>query len=53
MKDKYITLEELKQKEAELIAEYNENINKGLKLFADNALENLKSVRYIIKLIEN
>ena len=49
----YITLEELQNKEAELVAEYNEYIEKGWGCFAENAIKNLEAVRYIIALIKN
>ena len=52
MKD-YITIEELREKEKELVAEYNENISKGWGCFAENSIKNLEAVRYVIKLIEN
>lgn len=48
-----ITLNELREKEKELIAEYNENIKKGWGCFAENSIKNLEAVRYIIRLIEN
>lgn len=51
MKD-FITLEELENKEAELVAEYNENIAEGYQLFADYAIEKLKGVRYVMMLID-
>ena len=47
-----ITLEELETKEAELIAEYNENIAKGWGVFAEHSLECLKAVRYVMTLID-
>lgn len=53
MSKDYITLDELREKEEELIAEYNENIKKGLGLFAEHSIKNLEAVRYIIGLIEN
>lgn len=49
----YITLDELRVKEKELIAEYNENIKKGWGVFAEYSIKNLEAVRYIIKFIEN
>ena len=52
MKD-CITLEELRAKEKELIAEYNEYNKKGWNCFAENSIKNLEAVRYIIALIEN
>ena len=52
MKD-CITLEELREKEKELIAEYNENMEKGWSLFAEYSIKNLEAVRYVIALIEN
>lgn len=51
MKD-FITFEELKKKEEELVAEYNENIAKGWQVFADYAIEKLKGVRYVMTLID-
>lgn len=51
MKDR-ITLEELKEKEKELIAEYNENIAKGWGCFAEHSIECLKAVRYVMTLID-
>lgn len=51
MKD-FITFDELKQKEAELIAEYNENTAKGWNVFAEHSLECLKAVRYVLTLID-
>lgn len=52
MKKDFITLEELRQKEAELVAEYNEYSAKGWNCFAENSIKNLEAVRYIIALIE-
>lgn len=52
MKD-CITLEELRAKETELVAKYNEYIKKGWQCFADNSIKNLEAVRYVIALIEN
>ena len=52
MKD-YITIAELREKEKELVAEYNEYTKKGWNCFAENSIKNLESVRYIIRLIEN
>ncbi len=53
MSKDYITLDELREKEKELVEEYNENIKKGWGCFAENAIKNLEAVRYIIRLIEN
>ncbi len=50
---KYITLEELKEKEKQLIEEYNENVAKKWNVFAEHSLKCLEAVRYVIKLIEN
>jgi hypothetical protein len=52
MNKNYITLEELEKKEAELVAKYNEYYNKGWNSFAENTLNNLKSVRYVMSLID-
>lgn len=52
MEKDYITLEELRNKEAELVEEYNEYMKKGWGCFAENAIKNLEAVRYIIRLIE-
>lgn len=52
MKENYITIEELREKEKELIEEYNKNIKKGWGCFAENSIKNLEAVRYIIGLIE-
>lgn len=51
MKD-CITLEELRAKEKELVAEYNENIAKGWNCFAENSIKNLEAVRYVMSLID-
>ena len=48
----YITLEELEKKEVELIAEYNEYHAKGWECFAENAINNLRGVRYVMSLID-
>ena len=48
----YITLDELKEKEKNLIAEYNENVAKGWGVFAEHSLECLKAVRYVMTLID-
>ncbi|MBQ4511166.1 MAG: hypothetical protein II984_10595 [Clostridia bacterium] len=50
---KYITLEELKEKEKQLIEEYNENMAKKWNVFAEYSLKCLEAVRYVIRLIEN
>lgn len=50
---KYITLEELKEKEKQLIEEYNENVAKKWNVFAEHSLKCLEAVRYVIKIIEN
>ena len=50
---KYITLEELKEKEKQLIKEYNENMAKKWNVFAEHCLKCLEAVRYVITLIEN
>lgn len=52
MKD-HITIEELREKEKELVAEYNECVAKGWGCFAENAIKNLEAVRYVIQLINN
>ena len=49
----YITIDELKEKEASLVAEYNEYMAKGWNCFAENAIKNLEAVRYVIRLIKN
>ena len=51
--ENYITLEELKEKEKELVKEYNENIEKGWNVFAEYSIRNLEAVRYVITLIKN
>lgn len=51
MKD-YITLEELREKEEKLIAEYEQYMERGLKTFANFSLKNLEAVRYVMELIE-
>ena len=53
MEKDFITLKELREKEKELIEEYNENIKKGWGVFAEYSIKNLEAVRYIIQLIEN
>ena len=50
--ENYITLEELKAKEEALIAEYNRNMEKGYKGFADYSIKKLEAVRYVMELIE-
>ena len=48
----HITLEELKEKEQELKAEYNENVAKDWGVFAEHSLECLRAVRYVMTLID-
>lgn len=49
--DKFITLSELKEKEKQLIDEYNENVAKNWNVFAEHSLKCLEAVRYVITLI--
>ena len=51
--DKFITLNELREKEKQLIEEYNENLAKKWNVFAEHSLKCLEAVRYVITLIES
>lgn len=53
MKKDYITIKELEEKEQELIAEYNEYVQRGWRDFAANTVKDIQAVRYVKLLIKN